>query len=558
MESTAAATSRVELQARLDALRATKAGCVRVYRGQYEDFGSMVPSGLRNRHLDRLLLQQQTFSIAQGLTAASESPPDEVQLWILGVRAIAQHYGPGSPLLDVTTSVDVALWFALHDATSHQLDAILGARGPLDPDRDRVARLSTVGFNPSNSVGYLYVFDVPVWEQSRLPARGELVDLASAPTVFAESPRIRAQSACLIAADLGSSDTDDLADLLASPPIPVAAPMAGSHYREMSLSTLFPPPEEDAWYAQLLATPLVNRYDQASGRLRLAQAIPVTLYGEDPTTLRGLSERLIAVTPYELWPYLRDDAPSEGWLPNRFSLPKDLTAIILPLPANKLMPPLGEAWNHGVAVADVPDVARVVDPDGSPSGAAGLTRVFVEFSPLELDDWRNVETRANDHTTYVRGAYLDRSAGFELWVVTQSFPSCRLTIAGPYPFVYDRASRRLALRGSEGDVPASAAPIVAKTLLTIITLLRELSSVPVPCPFASFDVPELTGVAALAVRLQSEMALLDAGDGQYVMYDPERRRPATTTSPNRYVTVTGAASWEDTDPPDARALPSTP
>jgi len=34
-------------------------------------------------------------------------------IWI---EAIAQHYGSGSRFLNVTTHVDIALWFALHQA----------------------------------------------------------------------------------------------------------------------------------------------------------------------------------------------------------------------------------------------------------------------------------------------------------------------------------------------------------------------------------------------------------------------------------------------------------
>jgi hypothetical protein len=42
-------------------------------------------------------------------------------LWAYWYYAIVQHYGPGTHLLDVTHALDVALWFALHEATTDKL-----------------------------------------------------------------------------------------------------------------------------------------------------------------------------------------------------------------------------------------------------------------------------------------------------------------------------------------------------------------------------------------------------------------------------------------------------
>jgi hypothetical protein len=74
-----------------------------------------------------------------------------------------RHYGPGTHLLDVTRALDVALWFALHEATT---DKLINTRfvntdpanpGPGLDRQDDWTSYSKWGESP----GMLYIFDVP-------------------------------------------------------------------------------------------------------------------------------------------------------------------------------------------------------------------------------------------------------------------------------------------------------------------------------------------------------------------------------------------------------------
>src|ERR1700741_63435 len=97
-----------------------KAEHIRVFRGQWKDFGNLRPTGMRNPlHNERIwrqyckmlatwMLMQEGFDFKESVSRAG--------LWGYWYYAIVQHYGPGTHLLDVTHSLDVALWFALHKA----------------------------------------------------------------------------------------------------------------------------------------------------------------------------------------------------------------------------------------------------------------------------------------------------------------------------------------------------------------------------------------------------------------------------------------------------------
>jgi FRG domain-containing protein len=86
-------------------------GYVRVFRGQTRDHGCMLPSGLRPGAIRRDPVWDYcvTQFAMERFGAANLGSLSEHE-----IVAIAQHYGVGSPFLDVTRSLDVALWFALH------------------------------------------------------------------------------------------------------------------------------------------------------------------------------------------------------------------------------------------------------------------------------------------------------------------------------------------------------------------------------------------------------------------------------------------------------------
>ena len=111
---------------------------IRVFRGQTRDFGRMLPSGLRGTPLRSEVI----FRAYTALLASDVPSPEgdegwvDAETYVVWTRAIAQHYGPGSHYLDVTTSVDVALWFALHEVRTVVSRHCFGPPGPMDARTD--------------------------------------------------------------------------------------------------------------------------------------------------------------------------------------------------------------------------------------------------------------------------------------------------------------------------------------------------------------------------------------------------------------------------------------
>jgi hypothetical protein len=88
-----------------------------MYRGQNRDFGKMLPSGLRQVSFrSEAIFRIYTQMLSDDLLESSNplGPDGVASTFLMWTRAITQHYGPGSHFLDVTSSEEVALWFALH------------------------------------------------------------------------------------------------------------------------------------------------------------------------------------------------------------------------------------------------------------------------------------------------------------------------------------------------------------------------------------------------------------------------------------------------------------
>ena len=92
---------------------------------------------------------------------------DDVGLTVYWVRAIKQHYGPGTEYLDVSRSPEVAVWFALHrgepeEAVSlspQDLDRMIRsyyrARGWADDGSVPTERAAALGLTPLESTSGL-------------------------------------------------------------------------------------------------------------------------------------------------------------------------------------------------------------------------------------------------------------------------------------------------------------------------------------------------------------------------------------------------------------------
>ncbi|MGH9830432.1 MAG: FRG domain-containing protein, partial [Blastocatellia bacterium] len=241
-----------ELMEELAKLPKPAPGFVRVYRGQTKDFGVMLPTGLRaGAPVRDPIWRYCAMVVGRELSAESGATHDDDSVW---VEAIAQHYGPGSTLLDVTRSIDIALWFALHDRRPVSAEHLVGPPGQPDEARDIPLKETWREYQPSTANGYLYVFDVPDWKGSGVPSHGSLLDLSSR-QVLSKSTRIRAQSACLVAGD-SSMKGGDLRDFYVCEPISLCWPLDEAPRINDSMDVLFPDPSEDLWYSFFLSVPL--------------------------------------------------------------------------------------------------------------------------------------------------------------------------------------------------------------------------------------------------------------------------------------------------------------
>jgi TPR repeat protein len=531
-----------DLEAFLESLPPPKEGHVRVFRGQRRNYGSLIPAGLRPGAPDPRYLGVLAAAVTRYLLDVlridhpeiNDAPLANIWIW-----AITQHYGTGSPYLDVTRSLDVALWFALHDPVQIPIGAEVEALGCAGPDPAIPLELYAYSFEPASTPGYLYVLDVPEAEPSQGPWNSQLIDLAKAPKLFAESPRVQAQEACLI---LGpGSDQEDLSSLLVTEPLEVTLPMSGSLCGSMAMAELFPPPGIDEWYARLLAVPLMPSRDTDSGQSVLTQAAPVTLYGDDEKALRSIARRMRPLWPRKLFAFLAEEEQERDGSDSFLSDPDEITSISLHFPIRLELPDAsGEGWNHGITAADVPGTAPLLDPLTGERGEVSVEKVFVEFSPLEHPAWF-----AKESSDFLRGAYLEREQDrYRFWFFTQTYPDHQITGLGPLKIEFDHQSNRFLVDAKDGREDLGQAPIVNLAFLTVLFLLRELASKPLIFPFPWLQAP---GNVAL-VGFSRATAVLVEMDGSHMIYDSETQRPMGTAWMAGTVLLSCRDGWPAVDP----------
>lgn len=181
-------TDLAALNAHLASLPPPGAGLVRVYRGQPVHYPKMLASGFRPGATEWERLWGFALKpFAENLIGRkiSDSVLEYISYTANWFKAVAQHYGPGSRLLDVTKSIEVALWFALHQAHSN----VAAQFAISQEDVEFPVFCPTLHFSPSkDGAGWIYVLDAPAWDGTRLPAHGELVDLGAGPELIAGSP----------------------------------------------------------------------------------------------------------------------------------------------------------------------------------------------------------------------------------------------------------------------------------------------------------------------------------------------------------------------------------
>lgn len=430
--------SRAELDAKLAALPPPAAGFVRTFRGQTQRYPKLLstrhraPRGKRDRAwgVYAHLLARRIGQVPAGTSEEGYATLDDVLYWF---EAIKQHYGPGSPFIDVTHSVDVALWFALHQSRWIETQNFVGPGTRAGVDLFPVAR-RWLAYQPITETGWFYVLDVPQRADSLSLSHGAFVDLRQeAPAAFGSSTRIQAQHACLVLGD-DAVNGGDLSNFLVCAPMEVAVAVAEDAAWLGDMHALFPPPEQDPWYARFLDMP--HSWDlDGDGSLQsfLAPPLDITLYAPNgaPTEeeMRQARARFYVLPSPLVLNYLlaNDAAPAEL---------KDAIGVILEGPILLATPPLDTGqWNEEALWKGVAQTAPIHDrTTGVELASIPLDNVLFEFSPLERADW---DRFGSDETMeLMRGVWLRRQgAGFEVWLVQQQ--GHEPEVMGGFHVIYD-------------------------------------------------------------------------------------------------------------------------
>jgi FRG domain len=447
-------SSYADLLAAIQSLRPPEPGYIRVFRGQNHNYPTMTPTALRSPYAADALWPIYAGKLADDIKPIFNETlgPDaqDIDVLTLWVQAIKQHYGPGTEFLDVTHSVGVAAWFALHQMELVESFAVYGPPGALNPETDQFGTHTMIRHTRfSEQPGYLYALDVPDNPgASHEREHGTLFDLALAPDAFSSSPRIRVQQACLIYADR-AVDGGDLASLVVpGTPLRIAWPLENCPELEWGTNQIFPPAPYDDWYARFISIPLAPSLAKSRGRPVFDHPITVTVYlpegsgqAEDQALFADLNDRVVTPRPAFLYAEALKTATAENFarhdpLWERFA---DATALLLEGPMMSATATV-DRMNLGVLSSGLADAAPVFDfISGEAAGEVSLCNVFIELSSLDAVGWERFEKdRSNEEL--LRGVWLVRDGDEFFITIFIHATSSEPYNFGPIKIVYDAAN----------------------------------------------------------------------------------------------------------------------
>ncbi len=467
-----------EILNKLVQLKPPREGCVRVFRGQARPYEKMLATEFRKRVRRSHMW---AVAIANNLRDVGGDPnlPDSGLVWI---PAILQHYGPGTAYLDVTHSIEVAIWFALYEPHFH-----IEHGGTEWPQTVSVESSFCTYSRSEAECGWLYVFDVPAGDP-RKPYGGTLIDLrVDAPTEFASSGRVQKQEACLITCPSDNADAD-LCHLFACDPIPVSWPMADAELLSKGVSSLFPYPSADHWYDRLLRMPSFCQLDRDKASVVVRHALDITCYYECDRDIDQYMKtfRLYAPTPFGAFLSEYEDervVQSRVQESIRTSV-RDSYQILVESPILSSLPPI-ELWNESLLAEDVPLAIEL----RKPSQTVNLRSVFIEFSPLEYSsaEFQNI---AGCNGEVLRAAHVYRkdhfSYKFSLFV--QNLSGHAITSTPWFRTYFSERLARFMFECKElgiKDCLLADYPCFAKPFFGCLQILRELSPELKAAPFPS-------------------------------------------------------------------------
>ena len=477
-------SKRAELDAALAALPPVRTGRVRVFRGQTENYPAIKASAYRGKPVEgRELWDAYLFLLARTLAGkiAGRDEPElsDLALALFWVRALSQHYGPGTEYLDVTHSVDVALWFASHTFARKTLVLYGG-----DDERPGGSFISAVRcglYAPSTARGWLYVLDVPVASDSVGVAPGALIDIeAKAPAIFRTGTRLQVQKACLLNTR-GLANGGDCRGLLAAEPFELAPEAMRNGGQRWRTAELFPSPKRDEWYARLLGVPLVFGGARHEGKLVATNMLPVefVLDQEGAEGQRYMQE--VMQSTARLWPLCAYGHLLQQAEPERRPVLQAAVPISLDFPLIAHSNPW-EFWNQEVLWRNAG--LKALDRLPEHPSAQGGFNLFFEFSPLEVTSWApGGEAEGED---WERAVWLVSMGGEALSAEFLFQPGD----PAAYPFSaifllwFDAGARKIRYRSKQKEGNIEEFYLIVAALRTALALIGDLSPGIKPKAFA--------------------------------------------------------------------------
>jgi tetratricopeptide (TPR) repeat protein len=417
--------SHTELRRSIDALRAQFPGALLVFSGQtaFHD-GRLLPSmarkaardveetnllwiaaiaeNLQYGEPDQLTQMVRDMKAAIGLNAPSEEDETfwkETDLTGSVGQAILQHYGARTHFIDVSTSLEIALWFA-HFKFRLRREVVgldeLTARGARWDEDDPAPEYDIAWYEPAWSEtapawGYLFVVAPRLSSSGEHLVRGEYIDLTCCP-----SPRMRAQHAGLVYIDLQGKEQGEGTVAVFKFRLPLEG--APAEALDPSVTRLFPAPDKDPLYGRILwSTPFWPEPERPNIQVR---RLRVPEYHSAPAARPSL----------ESW---GDWSPFRGR--DRYTRPGFVFPRLAKSPWGNSCTFAGRAFELSKARPLVPSVPSMMievpvpEPDVQ-LDPLGQREVFLEYDPLS----HTLSSRAaNHHIT----AQPDRRSGFSgSWV----------------------------------------------------------------------------------------------------------------------------------------------
>lgn len=503
---TTALSSLAALDRTLGALPAPAEGHVRVYRGQTVGFPAMLPSACRpsapptGRLWDFALLHVRQAALAAGPAPPADSTAESLRVLMnltVWFKVLAQHYGPGSPYLDVTTSPDVALWFALNqNHSAGVLDRFVVTQPGLGPLPVVCPTLKFSARGTGN--GWFYVLDVPRADGESVPKHGQLLELTAGPEFVSTCLRVVRQHGGLVLGDCAVAG-GDLARFYACPPIPVARPFDGCPFIDRDQEFLFPGPGEDEWYARLLQAPLMPQPSATNG-CEYRQSLGVYLVtppGED-TAVALLDRQLARLAPMAR-ASLRAMPEARRHLRAACGVdPEAATYVQIEIPLLAGLPP-PDRWNQSVLVAGLARRTRPrVESSGETLPAVSLENVLIQMSPLET---ALLDARAD--ADVMNALWLvRRGERFQVTVFTSPLDTGSRGgrhLVGPLELEFSKPDHGfvVTLDGRRQMLLHAGLPdVIVKAFFVALDVLRGLSDTVKPDPY-----PVFTSVSGDATRV---------------------------------------------------------